>query len=135
MNSSEPPGLTLRAAGRDHHMVDRCWQGPEEPLQGSRVVGVEGFAVLRADLQHCLLEALGIAAGEDYIGTLSPCASSCLEPDACAAADHDDGLSDEFRFAPGGTGSGSSGHGSSDGQVSATDHRVARRQQKLSARF
>src|SRR5258706_452594 len=28
-----------RAAGRDHHMVDRCWQVLEESFQGSRVLG------------------------------------------------------------------------------------------------
>jgi hypothetical protein len=41
-----------------------------------------------------LICAVGIAAGDYDIGTLSPGASSCLEPDASAAADRDDGLSD-----------------------------------------
>lgn len=108
-------GPVVRAAGRDHHMVDRCWQVLEEPLERSRVVGVEGRGALRAELLRCLLEALGIAAGEDYIGTLSPGASSCLEPYACAAADDDDSLSDELRFAPGETRGGCGGHDSSDG--------------------
>src|SRR4030088_2732411 len=79
-------------------MVDRCWQVPEEPLQGSRVVGVEGRGALRAEFHRRLLQPVGIAAGEDDIRTLSPGASSCLEPDACAAADHDDRLSGQFRF-------------------------------------
>jgi hypothetical protein len=96
-------------------VVDRCWQVLEEPLERSRVVGVEGHGALRAELLRCLLEALGIAAGEDYIGTLSPGASGCLEPYACAAADHDDSLSDELRFAPGETRGGCGGHASSDG--------------------
>jgi hypothetical protein len=64
-------------------MVDRCWQVLEEPLQGSRVVGiVEGRGTLCAEFQRRLLEPVGIAAGEDDIGTLSPRASSCLQPDA-----------------------------------------------------
>src|SRR5262249_31389041 len=54
-------------------------------------------------------EAFGIAAGEDDVGPLGPCASSCLEADACTAADHHDGPSDQFRFA-GGNSSGSGGH-------------------------
>ena len=40
-----------------------------------------------------LLEPIGIAAGEDDLGTLCPGASSRLEPDPRAAADEDDGLS------------------------------------------
>src|SRR5215472_7881871 len=95
-------------------MVDRCWQLLEERLERGRVVGVEGRGALSPELLRCALEAFGIAAGEDYIGTLSPCPSSCLETYACAAADHDDSLSDEFRFAPAGTRS-SCGHDSSDG--------------------
>ena len=84
-------------------MVDRCGQVLEEPLQGSRVVGVEGRSVWRAELRRRLLEPAGIAAGEDDIGTLGPGAPGCLEPDTCAAADDDDGLSGQFRFALGRT--------------------------------
>jgi hypothetical protein len=91
-------------------MVDRCWQSLEEPLQGSRVGGVEGRRAQCADVQRRLLEPAGIAAGEDGIGTLSPGAPGCLETDAGAAADHDDGLSGQFRFAPGGSRSGCGGH-------------------------
>jgi hypothetical protein len=75
------------------------------------VVGVEGRGALRADLGRRLLEPVGIAAGEDDIGTLGPGAPGCLESDARAAADHDDGLPGQFRFAPGGSGSGCAGHG------------------------
>src|SRR5260370_42500265 len=96
-------------------MVDRRWQAAEEPLQGSRVLGVEGRGTLRAEFQRRLLEPVGIAAGEDDIGTLSPGASSCLEPDARAAADDDDGLSGQFRSALGGNRSGCAGPESSDG--------------------
>ena len=62
----------VRAAGRDHHMVDRRRQVLAEPLQGSHVVGVEGRGALRAEFQRRLLEPVGIAAGEDDISTLSP---------------------------------------------------------------
>ena len=92
----------MRAAGRDHHMVDRCRQVSEERLQGGRVVGVEGRGALRADFQRRSFEPVGIAAGEDDIGTLGAGASGRLQPDAGAAADHDDGLSGKFRFALGG---------------------------------
>src|SRR6266568_939657 len=96
-------------------MVDRCWQVLEESLQGSGVAGVEGRGALRADFQCRLLEPAGMAAGEDDIGTLSPGPPGCLEPDACAAADHDDGLPGQFRFALGGSRSGCAGHDSSGG--------------------
>ena len=69
-------------------------------------------------------QPLGIAAGEDDVGALGPGASGGLEPDAGAAADHDDGLAEQFRFAANGTTGGFGGHDSSD-VVSATDHRVA----------
>src|SRR5262249_52520875 len=79
------------------------------------VVSVEGRGASRTDLQRRLLEPVGIAAGEDDIGTLSPSASSCLEPDARAAADHDDGLSGQLRVVLGGDRSPCAGHDSSDG--------------------
>lgn len=50
-----------------------------------------------------------IAPGEDDFSTLGPGASSSLEPDSCTTADHDDGLSGQFRFTLGG-----GGHDSSD---------------------
>jgi hypothetical protein len=99
-------GAVARAAGRDHHMVDRCRQVLEEPLQGGRVVGVEGGGALRAEFPRRLLEPVGTTAGEDDIGTLGSSASGCFEPDTRAAADHDDGLSHQFRFTPGGHRSG-----------------------------
>jgi len=96
-------------------MVDRRGQVAEEARQGGRVGGVEGCGALRAEFQRRLLEPAGTAAGEDDIGALSPGAPGCLEPDACAAADHDDGLPGQSRFGPGGNRSGCAGHDSSDG--------------------
>jgi hypothetical protein len=43
-------------------MVDRCRQVLEEPLQGSRVVGVEGRGALRAKFQRRLLEQVDACA-------------------------------------------------------------------------
>ena len=74
-------------------------QALEEPVERGRVVRVEGPGLPRADLGRGVLQAVGIAAGEDDIGTLSPGAPGRPEPDACAAADHRDGLSGPFRFA------------------------------------
>ena len=71
----------------------------EEPLQRGRVVGVEGGGAPRVDVARGLLEALGIAAGEDDVGALGAGAPGGLEPDAGAAADQDDGLAEQFRFA------------------------------------
>ena len=76
----------------------RSWKNR---CQGSRVVGVEGRGALRAEFGRRLLEPVGIAGGEDDIGTLGPGAPGGLEPDARAAADHDDGLPGQFRFALG----------------------------------
>ena len=72
--------------------------------QGGRVGGVEGRGALRADFGRRLPEPVGIAAGEDDVGALSPGAPGCLEPDAGAAADQHDGLPGQFRLAPADTG-------------------------------
>ena len=53
----------------------------------------------RAELARGALEALGIAAGEDDVGALGARAPGRLEPDAGAAADHDDGLAEQLRLA------------------------------------
>src|SRR5262249_46145778 len=58
-----------RASG-DHHVVDRGREIVEERPQGRRIVGVEGRAALRAKLERRLLEAFGVAPGEDNAGAL-----------------------------------------------------------------
>ena len=65
-------------------------------------------------------EALGIPAGEDHVGPLGACASGRFEPDAGAAADHDDGLPEEFRFALAGDAVVAAAHDSSDQQSKIT---------------
>ena len=52
------------------------------------------------ELTGWLLEQTGIAAGGNNIGTLSPGTPGRLQPDACTAADHHDGLPGQFRFTP-----------------------------------
>ncbi len=42
----------------------------EERLQRDRIVSVEGRGALRVELERCLLEAFGIAPGEDDAGAL-----------------------------------------------------------------
>ena len=107
-------GRIVRAGARDHHVADRPGKVSEEPVEGGRVGGVEGRGALRAQFQRRLLEPVGIAAGEDDIGTLGPGTPGCLEPGARAAADHDNGLSGQFRFALGGGRNGCAGHDSSN---------------------
>jgi hypothetical protein len=96
-------------------VVDLLRQVLKEPVEGGPVGRVEGGGALRADFLRRLLEPVGIAGGQDDIGALGPGAPGRLEPDACAAADHSDGLSGQFRFALGGRRSSCAGHGSSDG--------------------
>ena len=86
-------------------------------LQRCRVVGVEGGSAPRVDVTGCTLEPLGIPAHEDDVGTLTARAAGGLEPDAGAAADQDDGLTEQFRLALGGNGSVFGGHDSSVGGV------------------
>jgi hypothetical protein len=96
-------------------MVDRVGQVLEESLQRGRIGGVEGGGAPSADVKRCLLEALGIRAGEHDLGTLRAGSLGCCEPDAGAAADQDDRLPEQFRFALGGSDTGFGGHASSDG--------------------
>ena len=97
-----PSRAAARSAGR--RPVTSTWsigagRLVEEPLQRCRVGGVEGGGAPRADVARRLLEALGIAAGEDDVGALGAGAPGGLEPDAGAAADQDDGLPEQFRLA------------------------------------
>ena len=68
-------------------------------LQRSRFAGVEGRAALSADRLRRLGEALGIAPGEDDAGALGAGAPRGFQADAGAAADDDDSLAEQLRFA------------------------------------
>src|SRR5215472_9321015 len=93
----------------NHHMVDRGRQLVEELPQAIEVGGAQ-----RVELARGALEALGISAGEDQLDPFTACSSGRFEPDAGGAADYDDGLAEEFRFALDGRGAGSGAHDSSD---------------------
>ena len=98
----------------------------EERLQGGRIVGVEGRGPLRVEFQRCLLEAIEIAPGEDDAGALGAGSPGGFQPDAGAAADDDDDLAKEFRFAPGGYSRGCGGHDSSRGDLDQLSGRPGR---------
>src|SRR5262245_48013191 len=79
------------------HVVDRAWKIPEERLQGGRIACVESRGALRIELARCLLEAFGIAPGEDHAGALGAGSPRGFQPDAGCAADDDHGLAEQFR--------------------------------------
>jgi hypothetical protein len=83
-------------------MVDPVGKPVEELLQRCRVVGVEGGGAPRIDVERCSIEPLGVPAGEDHVGALGAGAAGGFEPDAGAAADHDDRLPEELRLGLGG---------------------------------
>jgi hypothetical protein len=64
-----------------------------------RVAGVEGGDPERADLVGRVLQPIGVAAGEDHVGALDPCASCRGQPDTGAPADQHDVLAAELWFA------------------------------------
>ena len=89
----------MRPASRDHHVVDRGRQVPEEPLEGRRIRGVEGRSAERAELARGALQALGSRPVRITLAPSARASSGRFEPDAGAAADHDDGLPEQFRLA------------------------------------
>src|SRR5262249_5784128 len=91
--------------------------------QGRRIVGVEGGGALRAKLDRRLLEAFGVAPGEDNAGALGAGSPGGFQPDAGAAADDDDGLAEQFRFALGDS-SGGGGHDSSGAWFGRLGHEM-----------
>src|SRR5262249_6155098 len=94
----------LGSAGCDHHVVDRGLKPREERLQGGGIVGVEGRGALRVKFERCLFEAFGIAPGEDHAGALDASPPRGFQAYPGAAADDDDGLTEQFRFALDGCG-------------------------------
>jgi hypothetical protein len=92
-------------------MVDLLGQVLEEARERRRIVDVKGRAAEGAELERGVLQAVRISAGKDDVGRLGPCSPCRCQPNAGAAADHDDGLPEQFRFAPGGRDSAGGGHG------------------------
>jgi len=72
-------------------VVDRVREFREELFEACGIGRVEGGGAQRVDFGGRVLEAVAVAAGQHDVGPLAARLSSCFEPDACAAADHDDG--------------------------------------------
>jgi TetR/AcrR family tetracycline transcriptional repressor len=92
-------GRVVRAGAGHQHVVNRSRQAGEELPEGGRVGGVEGRDLARADIGRGLLEVLGVPAGEDDLRALLAGAAGGFQAYAGAAADHEDGLPAQFRFA------------------------------------
>jgi hypothetical protein len=93
-------------------VVDRRGQPGEEPLECGWVGGVEGRGAAGADFGCGLPQPVRAPGGQDDLGPLGAGAAGGLQPDARAAADDDDGLAEQFRLAPGDSGTGCGGHDS-----------------------
>jgi hypothetical protein len=78
-------------------MVDRDWQLVEEPLKPVEIGGVEGGNT-GAQLEAGLVQGVRVARRDDHLGSPLPREAGRLEPDAGAAADHDDGLAEQLPF-------------------------------------
>jgi hypothetical protein len=61
----------VRAAGRDHHVVDGSRQATEEPLECRWIRGVEGCGAQHFELARGTLKSFGAATGEYYPGPFS----------------------------------------------------------------
>src|SRR5262249_34940724 len=70
----------------------------EEVLDCGWVVGVECCAGSRRKFARRLLQPFRVAGREDDVGALAAGEAGSLEADACAAANHDDGLAMQARL-------------------------------------
>ena len=73
-------------------------------------MGVERRVLQRADVGGGASEALRVPAGQDDLGAFGAGGPGCLEPDAGAAADEDDGLPEQGRLPQAGRAVGEGGH-------------------------
>jgi len=89
----------MRLARCHHDVVDRAWQVAEKSLEGSRVRGIKGRGAQRIEFARGAMKALGIPARKDHPRPLNARSPGSFEPHAGAAADHDDGLTEELRLA------------------------------------
>src|SRR6476659_40421 len=78
-------------------MVDRRWNLSEEPPEPIEVRRVERGDP-RRELSTGVMHAFRVASGDDHGSPLAVRAARGLEPDARAAADHEDGLTGELGF-------------------------------------
>ena len=88
-----------RATGGDEHVVDRCGDCFEKLLQGLRVVGIEGRGAQRADLRGRCVEPVRVSSGQNDFGAFDAGLAGGFKTDAGTAANDDDGLPGERRFA------------------------------------
>jgi hypothetical protein len=93
----------VRPPCRHHHVVDRCRQVGKKLVETVEVGGVESRAATRPELERGPLESLGIARGQDDVGSLGACPPGGLESDAGASTDDDDGLPEQLGFTPRGS--------------------------------
>src|SRR6266705_1738224 len=80
------------------HVVDRRGQVVEELPEPFEVGGIESGGA-GAKFETDAVQAIGVSRRKDYLGPLATSKPGRLESDARATADHDDGLSGEFRLA------------------------------------
>jgi hypothetical protein len=89
----------VRTAGGHHDVINWGRKVAEELLDSRGIRGIEGGGH-RIDLARGALQGLGIATGKNQLRALRACTSGGLEPDAGASADHNNSLTQEFRFVP-----------------------------------
>src|SRR5215468_8431971 len=96
----------------DQQVVDGRGQRVEEPPEPVEVGGVEGGDA-GPELEAGAVQAVGVAGGEDDAGSPGAGEPGCLEPDAGAAPDDQDGLPEQVPLAHYGRRVDRGGHGSS----------------------
>jgi hypothetical protein len=69
-----------RAAAREHHVVDPRGEAVEEALEPVGIGGVERCGAQCAELAPGVLEALGVAAGDDDLGAYGARLPGVLNP-------------------------------------------------------
>ena len=82
----------------DQHVVDRRGQRVEEPPEPVEVGGIEGGDA-GPEFQADAVQAVRIAGGEDDVRSPGAGQPGCLKPDAGAAADDEDGLTEQVPLA------------------------------------
>src|SRR5690349_6900842 len=85
-------------------------QVTEESVKRSGTSGVKRPGAERVELARGALKALGIPAGQNQLCARSPGSPGRFESDSGATADHDDDLSEKFRFVRDGRGGGCCAH-------------------------
>src|SRR4051812_27852215 len=69
----------VRAAARDHELVDRLGKVVEEVGERGRIGDVERRGAQRAELARGVIEALAVATGDDDLGALGAGSAGGLE--------------------------------------------------------